>query len=413
MNFKSMNSGFLNKVLIIFLIGLVCRVGLNTIYDIEVFKDFGSFIALVCYGVMVCSSVVVYELPSVNFYCFNLKFITQAIKEWSVNGFNKDKIFMEGSPDSGDDVKDEKLGNIDKDQKEYNLLHRKSSGEHKGKASAGVTGLYSNSGSYTGRVSAGVSGLYGESSRSSSRPSTSRGYVSVEKEEKVRIRDIRKISANNSEVNGRVSGFRSASAPGREDGNVYHRSIYNASSGNFIDEVKDISLTSESFIRKIGNVSLTISEGSIIKIESEKVLSSVKYVSKSLKEEANPFIGSWDVEAFTDRDGYAKVYALGFAVLGEKSNTYYLDSGITSEQLVINCLNDMLTNKYNGFTFYTHNFGRYDSTFLLKILKEENIRLGSEHYKLKELCRDNKILKLTIKIKKATFFAITIQLNSV
>lgn len=187
----------------------------------------------------------------------------------------------------------------------------------------------------------------------------------------------------------------------KEENSIISRSVYNALSGILIDEVKDFILSSESFIRKIGNVSLTISEGSIVKIESEKVLSPMKYVSKSLKDEANPFIGSWDVEAFTDKDGYAKVYALGFAVLGEKSNTYYLDNGLTSEQLVLNCLNDMLTNKYNGFTFYTHNFGRYDSTFLLKILKEENLKLGYEHYDLKELCRDNKILKLTIKVKKS------------
>lgn len=187
----------------------------------------------------------------------------------------------------------------------------------------------------------------------------------------------------------------------REEGNVLHRSIYNAFSGILIDEVKDTIIGDGVFTRKMGNVGLTISDGSILKIESEKILSPMKFIAKSLKDEANPFIGSWDVEAFTDRDGYAKVYALGFAVLGEKSKTYYLDDGITSEELVLKCLNDMLINSYNGYTFYTHNFGRYDSTFLLKILKEENLRLGYEHYILKELCRDNKILKLTIKVKKS------------
>jgi hypothetical protein len=107
------------------------------------------------------------------------------------------------------------------------------------------------------------------------------------------------------------------------------------------------------------------------------------------------------VEAFDDVDGYAKVYALGFAVLGEDSKTYYLDKGITSEQLVLKCLNDMLVNKYDGHVFYTHNFGKYDSIFLMKILKEENIRLGKEYYKPTELYRDNSILKLTIKVPKS------------
>jgi DNA polymerase type B, organellar and viral len=176
--------------------------------------------------------------------------------------------------------------------------------------------------------------------------------------------------------------------------------IYNAYSGILISEVEDKLINNNYFIRRIGNVSLSILNGEIVKIESIKKLASIKFTPKSLKGESNPFIGSWDVEAFEDKDGYAKVYALGFATLDKNVKMYYLENGVTSEQLVLKCIDDMLVNQYNGYVFYTHNFGRYDARFLLKILKEENIRRGYEHYILKELNKGGKPIKLTIKVKR-------------
>ncbi len=80
--------------------------------------------------------------------------------------------------------------------------------------------------------------------------------------------------------------------------------------------------------------------------------------------------------------------------------TYYLHDGISSEELVLRCIDDMLVNEFNGNTFYTYNFGRYDSTFLVKILKQFNLRKDYEHYKLNTICRYNKPLRFTINVKK-------------
>lgn len=187
----------------------------------------------------------------------------------------------------------------------------------------------------------------------------------------------------------------------RKEKDIYYRSVYNSVSGILICEIEDRLVNDDLFIRKIGNVSLSILNDSIITIESEKKLFPIKFSSKSLKDEPNPFIGSWDIEAFEDLDGYAKVYALGFTVLGGKVQTYYLNENITSEQLVLKCIDDMLVNQYNGYIFYTHNFGRYDSKFLLKILKEENLRREDEYYRISELTRGGKVLKLTIKVKRS------------
>jgi hypothetical protein len=73
---------------------------------------------------------------------------------------------------------------------------------------------------------------------------------------------------------------------------IIHRGVYNAKSGNLIDEVIDTVISDSLFIRQIGNVSLTISDNNVVKVASKKVLSPIKFKSKSLKDEANPFIGS-------------------------------------------------------------------------------------------------------------------------
>jgi hypothetical protein len=185
-----------------------------------------------------------------------------------------------------------------------------------------------------------------------------------------------------------------------QEGKTYHRDVYDAKLGVLIHEIKDVIIADNHFVRTIGNVGLTIIDNNIAKMESVKVLSPITHKDRSLKDEANPFIGSWDVEAF-EVDGYAKVYALGFKVLNQESRMYYMDNGVTSDQLVLQCIDDMLANEYNGYTFYTHNFGKYDSVFLMKILKEANIALGYEHYITKELDRGGKMLKLVIKVKRS------------
>jgi hypothetical protein len=207
MKIKNMNSGLVKKVIIIFLIGLVCRVGFNMVYNLDMFKEFGSVVALVSYVTRICSSIVVYELPGVNFSSLNFKVVKQAIREFCREGFGvKQELAMDEGDEhtsTGSQKSEDKLAT-----KEHTLLHRKSSGEHRGRTSAGVTGLYGKPA--TGRVSAGISGLYGESSRPSTARSDRTEYI-VDKErfeDNVRNRNIKKISVNSSKEFGRVSGFK-------------------------------------------------------------------------------------------------------------------------------------------------------------------------------------------------------------
>lgn len=65
---------------------------------------------------------------------------------------------------------------------------------------------------------------------------------------------------------------------------------------------------------------------------------------------------------------------------------------------MLRCFDTILINKYNNYIFYVHNLGGYDGLFILKILRQANIDKEFEFYKLFYLFRDNKLLKLVIKI---------------
>lgn len=76
-----------------------------------------------------------------------------------------------------------------------------------------------------------------------------------------------------------------------KDGIIY-RDIYDAVSGTLYTKISDKVLSDNLFIRKIGNNSLTVLNNTIIKLESERKLSHIKYIPKPLKDESNTLIGS-------------------------------------------------------------------------------------------------------------------------
>jgi hypothetical protein len=163
------------------------------------------------------------------------------------------------------------------------------------------------------------------------------------------------------------------------------REIYSAFTGKFIKNVEDLNLGKGKFYRKIDNLTLTINKSRVINQESNKILDVVKYDPyKDYEDVSNPNKGSFDLEAFKDLDSLAKVYAVGFMVLNKEPETFYLNNDQTSNDLLLDCINLMLE-KYNGYIFYIHNFGKYDSVFVLNILKRANRELGYDYYELDPL----------------------------
>lgn len=183
---------------------------------------------------------------------------------------------------------------------------------------------------------------------------------------------------------------------------VFSREVYIAETGKYVNAYLDTVLDSNNntFSRKKGKLVLYVSNDKIIHLVASKDLSIIKYVAKGYKAQPNPFIGSLDLETYLDTDGYTKIYALGYIVSGEKPKTFYIDKDMDSDKLLLKCLDSILIGKYDKCIFYTHNFGGYDSVFILKVLKEVNIKKGFEYYKLDPLYRGSNALKLNISVKK-------------
>src|SRR5438034_1737740 len=97
------------------------------------------------------------------------------------------------------------------------------------------------------------------------------------------------------------------------------REVYSAFNGSLQGIVEDKKLDKNKFSRKINNLTLIISKFKVLNSESNKNLKSIKYVpnKSDFKDVSNPFIGSFDLEAFKDLDSLARVYAVGFMVLDD------------------------------------------------------------------------------------------------
>jgi hypothetical protein len=109
-------NSIVNKVLTIFLIGLVSRIGFNLVCDTGIFKDFNSLISVLGYGFMVCSSLVAYELPGININSIkdnSIRDVITSILQYKY--FEDNKIYMGSSLEES---------NIDKDcSKEKDLFN--------------------------------------------------------------------------------------------------------------------------------------------------------------------------------------------------------------------------------------------------------------------------------------------------
>jgi len=211
----------------------------------------------------------------------------------------------------------------------------------------------------------------------------------------------------------------------------YIRIVFQIKTGKLIFSSKDI-LNNENlnilrkdknmhFLRKIGNISVCLNKDNDIELfiknidlQPIKYNEHKKYIVENFKKtkDSKPILirnhkfGVFDIETFNDisSDGltYSRVYALGFCPYNEEPSMYYLTdyfdtSPESSNKLVLKCIDEMLKLELNQFTFYVHNFGKFDAIFIYKILLEFNLTAETENqYKLIPLYRDNKMIRLQI-----------------
>jgi len=95
-----------------------------------------------------------------------------------------------------------------------------------------------------------------------------------------------------------------------------------------------------------------------------------------------------DIETFIKNDVHV-AFAISF-FNGSNSSSYYLTDYKDSEDMIINCINELMIRKYNNYKIYIHNLSGFDANFLLKILAN----LGE----IKPIIHDNKIISITFKM---------------
>jgi hypothetical protein len=186
---------------------------------------------------------------------------------------------------------------------------------------------------------------------------------------------------------------------------IYIRDVYDINlgvfEGSFIDTVLDVN----TFSRRYKNTVITINDNKIVNLMVSGHLPIIKkeiYENRIKRDVlvSNPFIGTLDLEVFKDSKGLGKVYAAGFCVFNEEPIMYYLDKdSIDTKDVLMECLDEMLSSAYDGYKFYVHNLS-YDGVFILHKLKSLNLMKGFEYYIIKPLFRDSNILKIEISVKR-------------
>ena len=144
------------------------------------------------------------------------------------------------------------------------------------------------------------------------------------------------------------------------------------------------------FERKVGMLTYFYDQGNIIKKEASYNYPNLRVEKIDL--EFNAKIGSIDFETFGCKDnglGTQEVYAGGWA-FKDYYKAYYLGNNENSNNLVFRLFEDLFSQDTDGYTFYIHNLGRFDSVFLIKSL------YNKEGYKLDITWKDNAIISIII-----------------
>jgi len=177
--------------------------------------------------------------------------------------------------------------------------------------------------------------------------------------------------------------------------------VYNIN-GLVMHHLVDEKIDSNSFSREIGKVKVYIDKTGIYKQEIKLKLSPVypKKISGFQSKMIHPdwMVGTMDIETYKYNDELSKAYAVGFYV-NNFLKTFYIGEDLNSDNLILKCLDAMLIEKYNRYTFYIHNMGRFDVVFILRVLIKANEVSNNTKYSYNLVFRDDIILALNISTK--------------
>jgi len=171
--------------------------------------------------------------------------------------------------------------------------------------------------------------------------------------------------------------------------------------GMHIYRMVDKRINYNSFTRTIGNVKSYIDNTGIydrdIIIKFSRVYPLPYKARHSLLLHPEWKLGSLDIETYTINNDVSKAYAIGFYAKG-KVETFYIDQNLNSDVLIKRCLDKMLSEEYNGYTFYVHNLAKYDNYYIIPVLLQ-CVSLYPEIYNYKFVFRDDHVIGIKISKK--------------
>ena len=182
-----------------------------------------------------------------------------------------------------------------------------------------------------------------------------------------------------------------------DNGEEYNDVTVKSVSNNIIDKnsisfLKWIDIKQNNgFIRKYNNLIIYFNnEGNIYNIEGE--FNSPHFPINDSEYNYNNKIGTIDFETFGENGlGNQQVYAGGWCT--EKySDLIYIEKGELPENVIKKTIESIFAHKeLDNYVFYGHNFGRFDSLFIIKAVK--NI----SHIEIDPIFKDNQIISMRIK----------------
>lgn len=182
------------------------------------------------------------------------------------------------------------------------------------------------------------------------------------------------------------------------------KSVYTLN-GKLVDRVVDELNDNQVVNRTSGKNFIEIKNNKIIRKEKFINLPSIKQhkTPKDLKlNSINPNIGVIDLETYKNIEDKPKVMAAGLFAYGDVNPiTIYIDEkDMDSDNVIYKLLDKLFESKYEGYTFYCHNLGDYDSVYIIRSILRYNQANKDNKYVIDFICRkSNKVLKLTIEKK--------------
>lgn len=159
--------------------------------------------------------------------------------------------------------------------------------------------------------------------------------------------------------------------------------------GEEVARFTDVRVNEQRFKRCYSNTRCEIIEnGKNIRSEVTKKYKMLAPLCK-LKKPPKFKVITFDVETYIKSDNTFEPYLCGFYSDNSLHQTYYLLDFESSEKMIETAIKSILIPRFNGFTVYIHNFGKFDSAFILNQLLKNG--------KVKIIKNESGIIKVTVK----------------